>query len=109
LQRRPYRQQWFFAEDAKGNTISLGSAFFIDTNIIVTNYHVIEDAKSVSAKLVTQKKTFKITRTIGVDAKKDLAPLIVEGVSIRRLRYREGMGSAKFWPPQIAISFVLTI
>jgi hypothetical protein len=76
-----------FAEDAKGNTVSTGSGFFVDTNVIATNYHLVKDADKISAKLVIQKRQIRITEIIGVDLERDLALLMVEGVKIRPLPF----------------------
>jgi hypothetical protein len=74
-----------FAEDVGGHRFSLGTGFFVDKNVIATNYHVIQHAARVSAKSVTQRKEFPIKEIIGFDEKKDLALLMVEGISVRPL------------------------
>jgi S1-C subfamily serine protease len=74
-----------FATDSKGNN-SLGSGFFVEPNVIATNYHVVENAAVISARLVMQKRNLKITGIVGFDADKDLALLSVEGIKVRPLR-----------------------
>ena len=73
-----------FATDSEGNN-SLGSGFFVESNVIATNYHVVENAAVISARLVMQKRNLKITGIIGFDADKDLALLSVKGIRIRPL------------------------
>jgi len=57
----------------------------VESNVIATNYHVVENAAVISARLVMQKRNLKITGIIGFDADKDLALLSVEGIRIRPL------------------------
>lgn len=59
--------------------LSLGSGFFIEKGILATNYHVIEDAASISVKL-TNGKEYKVTTILGYDKEKDLALLSVPNV-----------------------------
>jgi hypothetical protein len=73
-----------FATDSKGNN-SLGSGFFVEPNVIATNYHVVENAAVISARLVMEKRNLKIIRIVGFDADKDLALLLVEGTKVRPL------------------------
>ncbi|MCG9134278.1 serine protease [Candidatus Poribacteria bacterium] len=39
-------------QDKNGKTLGIGSGFFVQPNLIVTNYHVIEGAAKGTAKLV---------------------------------------------------------
>ena len=57
----------------------------MEANVIATNYHVVENAAVISARLVMQKRNLRITGIIGFDADKDLALLSVEGIRIRPL------------------------
>ena len=47
-------------EDANGKPLGLGSGFFVDTNLIATNFHVIEGATRGTAKLVGQQTEYTI-------------------------------------------------
>jgi S1-C subfamily serine protease len=59
--------------------LGLGSGFFIEKGLLATNYHVIEDASSITVKL-TNGKEYKVTTIIGYDKDKDLALLSVPNV-----------------------------
>src|SRR5882724_6882842 len=72
------------AEDSQGDTI-FGSGFFIGTNLIATNYHVVKNASRITVKLVAQKKRFLIENVVAVDEEKDLAILKVGGLTARPL------------------------
>ena len=71
-------------EDSQGDTI-FGSGFFIGTNLIATNYHVVKNASRITVKLVAQKKRFLIEDVVAIDEERDLAILKVEGLSARPL------------------------
>jgi len=64
-------------EDANGQPISLGSGFFVRTNIIASNFHVIEGASKGYAKLIGTKTKYDITGLMGLDATNDLVLLTV--------------------------------
>src|SRR5258707_6577339 len=59
-------------EDANGQPISLGSGFFVQTNVIASNFHVIEGASQGYAKLIGTKTKYDITRLVGLDFTNDL-------------------------------------
>jgi S1-C subfamily serine protease len=65
--------------DQYGQMQSLGSGFFIDKNVVATNYHVIEGAASGYVKPIGKDSKYKIIGTLGIDYRKDLAMLSVEG------------------------------
>ncbi len=71
--------------DADGKWLGSGSGFFVRPNLIATNYHVIEDAAKVGAKLVDQKKVYPIDRIRGLDEKNDLAILQVSAPGVQPL------------------------
>ncbi len=73
------------AKNSGTDTITLGTGFFVDTNVIATNYHVVKNASLISAKLILQKTTFQISEIIGIDKERDLALLRVEGTKIKAL------------------------
>jgi hypothetical protein len=64
-------------EDANGQPISLGSGFFVRTNVIASNFHVIEGASKGYAKLIGTKTKYDITGLVGLDATNDLVLLTV--------------------------------
>jgi hypothetical protein len=74
-----------FAKNSATDKVSLGTGFFVDTNIIATNYHVVKNASVISAKLIVQKMTFQVSEIIGIDSKRDLALLRVAGIKIKAL------------------------
>lgn len=65
--------------------ISQASGCFIDKRLIVTNFHVILGATSVSIELSGQEETFQIERVDAYNAENDLILLTVdrEGVPLR--------------------------
>ncbi|PYT01380.1 MAG: hypothetical protein DMF63_00595 [Acidobacteria bacterium] len=63
--------------DAKGNTLSRGSGFFIAPDRIVTNRHVIERSTRVEIHLIDGKK-FLVKGVLAVDGEGDLALLQVD-------------------------------
>lgn len=63
--------------DAKDNTVARGSGFFIATDRIITNRHVIERASRVEIHLLDGKK-FPVKGVLAVDGEGDLALLQVD-------------------------------
>ncbi|MCE2399856.1 trypsin-like peptidase domain-containing protein [Candidatus Poribacteria bacterium] len=61
-----------------------GSGFFIDKHLIVTNFHVIAGATSVTIKLSGQEESYQIENVEAYDNKNDLILLKVnyEGISL---------------------------
>ena len=59
-------------EDANGQTLSLGSGFFVRDGVIACNLHVIEGAASGYAKLVGQKTKHKVEGVTALDPERDL-------------------------------------
>lgn len=58
--------------DSKGKTLSRGSGFFIDTDKIITNRHVIEKSNRVEIHLNNGKK-FQASGILAIDGEGDLA------------------------------------
>lgn len=71
-------------QDKQGRQ-SHGSGFFIDEGLVATNYHVIEKAKTASARLVNQSENFEVQGTVAVDPVRDLAILKVDNLSVHPL------------------------
>jgi hypothetical protein len=78
-------------EDANGVAISVGSGFFVRSNIIATNLHVIKGAKGGYAKLFKQKKKNEIAGTVGIDEEADLVLLFINGVKGKPLSIGESI------------------
>ena len=61
--------------DSSGETIALGSGFFVREDVIATNYHVIKGAAGGSVKIVGQNHKYKITGVVAADTRHDLVLL----------------------------------
>jgi tetratricopeptide (TPR) repeat protein len=71
------------AEDRSGDAY-LGSGFFVDDDVIATNYHVIKGATKIVARRVGQKHVYQAS-ILSTDEEKDLALLKLEGALARPL------------------------
>lgn len=58
-----------------------GSGFFVGNGLVVTNFHVIEGAKSGTVKLVETEARYEIEGTVGTDNKHDLAIVKVRNLN----------------------------
>ena len=67
--------------DRKNNPISMGSGFFVQPDIIATNYHVIEGAAHGTVKPVRIPTKYTIDGILAVDKDNDLALLKVSASS----------------------------
>ncbi len=67
------------ADSGKLHRSALGSGFFVQDDLIVTNYHVVKGSSRVRVKLVGQKVTYSV-QIVATSATKDLALLRVVGV-----------------------------
>ena len=72
-------------EDANGKLLGLGSGFFVDTNLIATNFHVIDGAARGTAKLVGEQTEYPIEVFTAMDETHDLAILQVAAPDIQPL------------------------
>jgi tetratricopeptide (TPR) repeat protein len=63
--------------DAKGNTLSRGSGFFVASDKVITNRHVIEKSSRVEIHLISGRK-FPVKGVLAIDGEGDLALLQVE-------------------------------
>src|SRR6266508_4015732 len=77
------------AEDRSGDSY-LGSGFFVDDDVVVTNYHVIKDATKVVARRLGQKRVYQ-TSIISHDAERDLALVRIVGAIGRPLSLAKGI------------------
>lgn len=66
-------------EDANGQSVSMGSGFFVRDGVIATNLHITERAARGYAKLVGKKRKYDIPGTVGIDKARDLVLLAVKG------------------------------
>lgn len=66
-------------QDSNGQTISLGSGFFVTSNVVATNVHVIESASRGYAKIIGQRTKYDILGIVGIDASRDLVLLSLDG------------------------------
>lgn len=62
-------------EDANGQTISLGSGFFVREGEIASNLHVVEGAARGYARLIGQSQRHEITGITAIDQERDLVLL----------------------------------
>ena len=76
---------------------SIGSGFFIDDYILVTNYHVIEDATELSV-IFSNDKQYKVTQVLGFDIGLDIAILKTEckGTAIKRNTHGAASGETVY-------------
>ena len=72
-------------QDKKGKTLGIGSGFFVKSNLIATNYHVIEGAAKGTAKLVGKYTTYDIEGITATDRINDLALLKVTAYGVKPL------------------------
>ena len=72
-------------QDSNGLPLGFGSGFFLKSNLIATNYHVIAGAASGTAKLVGKSITYKIEGFTATNKYNDLALLKVSASGIKPL------------------------
>lgn len=66
-------------EDASGQPRTLGSGFFVRSEVIATNLHVIQGASKGYVKFVGQQAKYEVAGIVGIDRVRDLALLEVTG------------------------------
>lgn len=71
--------------DGNGEVIGIGSGFFVEHNLIATNFHVIEGATQGTAKLVGKYRQYTIEGITAADKQNDLAILKVTAFGIKPL------------------------
>jgi hypothetical protein len=62
-------------QDARGQPLSLGSGFFVEKDIVATNFHVIDGASSGFARIIGRPTKLTIEGIVGLDAARDLVLL----------------------------------
>jgi hypothetical protein len=65
-------------QDGRGQPISLGTGFFVDSGVVATNFHVLDGAAGGYAKIIGAGTNLTVKGTVGVDALHDLALLEVD-------------------------------
>ena len=65
--------------DATGDSMALGSGFFINNDQVVSNWHVVEGATTAYALSVDERTRYKIEGIIAMNPKQDLVILKVSG------------------------------
>jgi len=73
-------------EDAKGRPISTASGFFIQEDLVVTNFHAVREGVTGHVKLVGSRGAYVIAGVASMDQGKDLAILRITGVKAPSLR-----------------------
>lgn len=66
--------------ESKGSNNSQGSGFFITDNLVVTNYHVIENATKGITKLTGTERAYDVDGYVAIDKDRDLAILMVSNL-----------------------------
>ena len=81
--------------DKSSNVVNYGSGFFVRPDVIVTNFHVIENSTEGYVKIVGEETKYEIIGAIAIDKKNDLALVKVKGANGKPLTLQK--------EPQIAI------
>jgi formylglycine-generating enzyme required for sulfatase activity len=68
-------------EQVDGKTISQGSGFFVRSDVVVTNYHVIAEATRGVAKIVGKDTAYPLAGVVAASQALDLALVKVSGAS----------------------------
>lgn len=66
--------------------VTTGSGFFVDENTIITNYHVVKNARLLAFKIYGSDEVYSVIGTVGIDSVNDLALLKVKGVKGKPLK-----------------------
>ena len=75
-----------FMQDNSNQLKSLGSGVIVDDNLIVTNFHVVDDSYNGYIRMHNSDTPYKIDGYINIDSKNDLALLKVTGVSSKGIQ-----------------------
>lgn len=68
-----------------------GSGFFVDNNIIATNYHVIDGATKAVCYTTDEYKSYEIEGYVAIDRSADLALLKVKGLNRPPVKFATGI------------------
>lgn len=87
-------------QDGRGQPISLGTGFFVDRDVVATNFHVIDGAAGGYAKIIGDGVKLTVKGTVAVDAMHDLALLEVDPSATAPLvvasRFSANIGDAAY-------------
>ncbi|MBI3653671.1 MAG: serine protease [Acidobacteria bacterium] len=67
-------------ETERADAIKYGSGFFVTSDIIATNFHVVENTLEGYVKIVGQEPIYPILGLVGIDRDHDLALVKVKGI-----------------------------
>ena len=67
--------------NANGDVVGSGSGFFVSTGKIATNYHVIDGATTIFARVIEKEKTYVVESIAASDKSHDLVILTVPDVT----------------------------
>lgn len=67
--------------DVNGQPLQRGSGFFVDHDMVVTNYHVIDGGHSASVRLCGVSDIGDVVGVLGNDVERDIAMLRIEGIT----------------------------
>lgn len=73
-------------EDEYGQPLSFGSGFFVNSNVLATNLHVVTNSSNGYAKVVGKKVTYPIEGIVALDAEADIALLKIRGALLPPLK-----------------------
>ncbi len=82
-------------QDSIGETLSIGSGFFVRQDLIVTNYHVIEGAARGTAKLVGKHTKYTIEGVATTNTYNDLVLLKIPASGVKPLPLVENSDRVK--------------
>jgi S1-C subfamily serine protease len=68
-------------QDRAGNAIAQGSGFFVRSDLVATNIHVLKRASQGYVKSAFDGTRYKISSVVGFDLKHDLCVLKLSGVA----------------------------
>lgn len=69
------------SQDKYGQPVSYGSGFFVEKDVIATNYHVIKGSSSAFLRIVGKKEKHNIIGYVGIDKSRDLILLKVSAAN----------------------------
>ncbi len=72
--------------NAEGDVVRSGSGFFVSNGKIATNYHVIDGATKIYARVVEKEKSYLVKSIVASDKSHDLAILTVPDVTTPTLK-----------------------
>lgn len=74
------------AQDENGEAVAQGSGFFYRPGMVATNLHVLTRASKAAVKVLKDGITYRVTKVVGIDMRRDLCVLRVADTSTPSLR-----------------------